>query len=85
MNHLPNSSLQTLLTQTPEEGFALAVKLAQKGVEVTQPSEEIRKVLRPTYSRNADSLTAASHVIAVHFQTVAAANNYWRAWMPYYQ
>lgn len=82
---MPNSSLQTLLTQTPEEGFALAVKLAQKGVEVTQPSEEIRKVLRPTYSRNADSLTAASHVIAVHFQTVAAANNYWRAWMPYYE
>lgn len=85
MNHLSSSPLQTLLTQTPEEGFALAVKLAQKGVEVTQPSEEIRKVLRPTYSRNADSLTAASQVIAVHFQTVAAANNYWRAWMPFYQ
>lgn len=85
VNKLPSQSLQTLLTQTPEEGFALAIQLAQKGVEVTQPSEEIRKVLRPTYARNADSLTAASHVIAVHFQTVAAANNYWRAWMPFYQ
>lgn len=82
---MPNSSLQTLLTQTPEEGFALAVKLAQKGVEVTQPDVEVRKVLRPTYARNADSLTAASQVIAIHFQTVAAANNYWRAWMPLYQ
>lgn len=82
---MPNPSLPTLLTQTPEEGFSLAVKLAQMGVEVTQPSEEVRKVLRPTYSRNADSLTAASQVIAIHFQTVAAANNYWRAWMPLYQ
>lgn len=82
---MPSPSLQTLLTQTPEEGFSLAVKLAQKGVEVTQPSEEIRKALRPTYSRNADSLTAASQVIAIHFQTVAAANNYWRAWPAYYQ
>ncbi|MEZ7173276.1 hexameric tyrosine-coordinated heme protein, partial [Sporosarcina sp. OR05] len=75
--------LQTLLTQTPEEGFALAVELAQIGIVVTQPSEEIRKVLRPTYSRNADSLTAAFQVIAIHFQTVAAANNYWRPWPSY--
>lgn len=82
---MTNSQLQTLLTQTPEEGFALAVKLAQKGVEVTQPSEEIRKVLRPTYSRNADSLTAVSQVIATHYQTIAAANNYWRTWGPFYQ
>lgn len=85
VNCMSMRSLQTLLTQTPEEGFALAVELAQKGVVVTQPSEEIRKVLRPTYSRDADSLTAASQVIAIHFQTVAAANNYWRAWSPYYQ
>ncbi|WP_438317128.1 hexameric tyrosine-coordinated heme protein [Sporosarcina sp. FA9] len=26
----------------------------------------------------ADSLTMASHVVATHFQTVAAANNYWK-------
>ncbi|WP_210468080.1 hexameric tyrosine-coordinated heme protein [Sporosarcina sp. 6E9] len=72
-----SKGLQTLLTQTPEEGFKLAVKLAQKGIEVTQPSEEIREMLRPVYSRNADSLTAASQVVAIHFQTVAFANNYW--------
>lgn len=81
---MPSHSLQTLLTQTPEEGFALAVKLAQKGVVVTQPSEEIRNGLRPTYSNNADSLIAASQVIAMHFQTIAAANNYWRTWTPFY-
>lgn len=71
-------SLTSLKTRTPEEGFELAIKLSQRGVEVTQPSEKIRKKLRPKYSRNADSLIAASHVIALNFQTVAAANNYWR-------
>ncbi|WP_262176815.1 hexameric tyrosine-coordinated heme protein [Saccharococcus sp. Marseille-Q5394] len=81
---MPSNPLQTLLTQTPEEGFALAVKLAQKGVGVTQPSEEIRKLLRPVYSKDADSLIAVSQVIAIHFQTIAAANNYWRPWTPPY-
>jgi len=69
--------IHTLQTRTPEAGFELAVKLAQKGVEVTQPNEAIRKKLRPKYSRNADSLIHASEVIAIHFQTVAEANNYW--------
>lgn len=67
----------SLKTSTPEEGFALAVRLSQKGVVVTQPSAEIRQRLRPMYSMNADSLIAVSEVIAINFQTVAAANNYW--------
>lgn len=67
----------SLKTSTPEEGFALAVRLSQKGVVVTQPSAEIRQRLRPMYAMNADSLIAVSQVIAINFQTVAAANNYW--------
>lgn len=69
--------ITTLKTKTPQEGFELAIMLAQKGVEYTQPSEEIRKKLRPKYSKNADSLIHASEVIAIHYQTVAKANNYW--------
>lgn len=76
---MSNGQLQTLRTKNPEEGYKLAVKLAQKGIEVTQPSEEIRQVLRPVYSRNADSLIAVSQVVAIHFQTVAFANNYWNS------
>lgn len=76
-------SLKSLQTDTPEEGFNLAVKLAQKGVEVTQPSVSIRKRLRPKYSKDADSLIAASQVIAIHYQTVAAANNYWKTRINY--
>ncbi len=70
--------ITSLKTNTVQEGFELAIKLSQKGVEYTQPSEEIRKRLRPWYSRNADSLIAASQVVAINFQTVAAANGYWR-------
>ena len=73
-----SNRITSLRTKTPQEGFDLAVKLAQKGVLVTQPSEAIRKKLRPKYSRDADSLIMASQVIAIHFQTVAAANNYWK-------
>lgn len=71
--------IKSLTTQTPQEGFELAIKLSQKGVEYTQPNEAIRKKLRPKYAQNADSLIAVSHVIATNFQTVAAANDYWKA------
>lgn len=72
-----NKWLPSLKTKTPQEGFELAIKLAQKGVEYTQPNEQIRRKLRPKYSRNATDLISASEVIAINFQTVAAANNYW--------
>ena len=69
--------LTTLKTSTPQEGFELAIKLARMGVKYTQPSDEVRTRLRPEYAGDAASLTAASQVVAVHFQTVAAANGYW--------
>lgn len=68
----------SLITPTPEAGFALAVKLSRKGVAVTQRDPEVRGKLRPVYANNADSLIAVSQVIAIHYQTIAAANNYWR-------
>lgn len=70
--------LTSLITQTPQEGFELAITLSRRGVKYTQPNPETLHKLRPIYAESADSLTAASHVIAVNFQTVAAANNYWR-------
>lgn len=73
-----NTWLTSLKTNTPQEGFELAIKLSQMGVKYTQPSEEVRKKLRPKYSKDAYSLIFASQVISVNFQTVAAANNYWK-------
>ncbi|HRN29018.1 MAG TPA: hexameric tyrosine-coordinated heme protein [Terrimesophilobacter sp.] len=70
--------LPSLITATPEEGFQLAITLSRRGVKFTQPDVSVLKKLRPDYANNADSLTAASHVVAINFQTVASANNYWR-------
>lgn len=70
--------LPTLITPDPETGFQLAIKLSRLGVKFTQPDAEVRDRLRPEYAEDADSLTAASQVVAINFQTVAAANNYWR-------
>jgi hypothetical protein len=68
----------SLIVPTPEDGFQLAIFLARKGVTETQPDKEVLKKLRPAYAHDPDSLIAASQVIAIHFQTIAAANNYWR-------
>jgi len=73
-----NKWLTSLKTRTPQEGFELAIELARKGVEYTQTSAEVRKKLRPKYAKDPESLTFASQVVAIHFQTVAAANNYWK-------
>ncbi|MCK9274308.1 MAG: hexameric tyrosine-coordinated heme protein [Syntrophales bacterium] len=72
-----NASL-SLITATPEEGFQLAITLSRKGVTETQPDIEVLKKLRPAYAHDPGSLIAASQVVAIHFQTIAAANDYWR-------
>ncbi len=69
--------LTSLKTSTPQEGFELAIKLSRMGVKYTQPDMEVLKRLRPEYANDPDGLTAASHVVALNFQTVAAANEYW--------
>lgn len=71
--------LTTLITATPQEGYELAITLSRRGVKYTQPDPTVLHKLRPEYAESADSLTAASQVIALNFQTVAAANNYWRS------
>lgn len=55
------------------------MKLSRIGVKTTQPDAEVRERLRPAYAEDPDSLIATSQVIAINFQTVAAANGYWRA------
>lgn len=70
--------LPTLTTASPQAGFELAVKLSRIGVKLTQPSDQVRSHLRAAYEQDSSQLISASHVIAVHFQTIAAANNWWR-------
>lgn len=70
--------LPTLKTATPEDGFDLAVKLARVAVKATQPDAAVRDRLRPEYAEDAGALIAVSQVVATHFATVAAANDYWK-------
>ena len=74
----PSSEDFSLITETPQEGFELALTLARKGVTSTQPDKEVLFMLRDVYSQDPDALIATSQVVAIHYQTVAAANNYWR-------
>lgn len=72
---VPNN---TLLTASPEEGRQLAMKLARLVIKATQPDEEVRKRLRDVYANDAGFLIQVSHVTAIEFATIAAANGYWR-------
>lgn len=83
MNRVPDSELVlvpggTLITATPEDGRALAITMARHSVHNIQPDLDVLVGGRPVYSTSPDSLVAVSQVIALEFQTVAAANNYWR-------
>ncbi len=71
--------LPSLQTETPQQGYELAVKLSRMAVKLTQPDAATRDRLRPEYAGDAEALIAVSQVVATHFATIAAANNYWRA------
>ena len=62
--------LDSLITETPQQGFELAITLSRRGVKYTQPDPEVLKELRAHYANSAEGLTAASHVVALNFQTV---------------
>lgn len=68
----------SLITATPEEGRALAIKLARLIVKATQPDDAVRARLRPIYAEDPAFLIQISHVVATEFATIAAANRYWR-------
>jgi len=68
----------TLITKTAEEGRALAIMLARNSIHAMQGELETLKSGRAQYAHDPHELIAASHVVAVEFATVAAANAYWR-------
>lgn len=72
------SWLPTLITETPEQGFDLALTMARRAVTTTQTDKEVLFDQRPVYSTDAASLIDVSGVASGWFGTIAAANDYWR-------
>ena len=70
--------LTSLITKTPQEGRELAIKMARKSIAAIQTDPEVRKKLRDDYANDSKQLIASANVVALEFQTVAAANNYWK-------
>ncbi len=73
---IPNNSL---LTDTPEAGRQLAIKMARLIIKATQPDEQKRNQLRDVYANDAMMLIAIGQTVATEFATIAAANHYWRS------
>lgn len=67
----------SLRTPNPTSGFELSIRLARLAVKATQPDADIRRSLRSDYDQNAGLLIENSQIVAVHFNTIAAANAYW--------
>lgn len=70
--------LPSLITAAPQEGRELAIKMARKTIAAIQTDPEARKKLRNDYANNTAQLIASANVVAIEFQTVAIANNYWK-------
>ena len=70
--------LESLLTKTPQEGRALAIMMARKTIGAIQTDPEKRKQMRPKYADDTAQLISSAQVVAIEFQTIAQANNFWR-------
>ena len=68
----------SLITATPEEGRALALAIVRNTVHNIQPELEALTEGRAHYAFDAGKLIGAAQVVTLEFQTIAAANNYWR-------
>lgn len=58
--------LTSLITETPQEGFELAMTLSRRGGKSTQSDPEVLHRLRADYANDANGLTTASQVIAIN-------------------
>ncbi|MBX7201924.1 MAG: hexameric tyrosine-coordinated heme protein [Bacteroidia bacterium] len=70
--------LESLITKTPQEGRALAILMARKTIAAIQTDPEKRKQLRAAYAEDTVQLISSAQVVAIEFQTIAQANNFWK-------
>ena len=70
--------LESLITKTPQEGRALAIMMSRKTIGAIQTDTEKRQKMRSDYADDTAQLISSAQVVAIEFQTIAQANNYWR-------
>jgi len=70
--------IPSLITETPAQGRELAIMMARKTIATIQPDADVRSRLRPDYGEDSTKLMQAGQIVAIEFQTIAAANDYWR-------
>lgn len=70
--------LQSLITDTPQQGRELAIMMARKSIAAIQTNSDTRKELRDNYATDTLQLIQSAAVIAQEFQTIAMANNFWK-------
>ena len=71
--------MPSLKTKTPAEGRELAMLIARKTIAAIQPDADVRAKLRSDYAEDTAKLMQAAQIVSLEFQTIAAANDYWRA------
>ncbi|HHX35163.1 MAG TPA: hypothetical protein GX719_07835 [Gammaproteobacteria bacterium] len=70
--------MPSLLTKTPLEGRTLAIKIVRKTIGAIQQDSGIKQAVREKYQDDPQLLMYAAELVAIEFETIAVANNYWR-------
>jgi|SRR5690606_19671592 len=68
----------SLITDTPLEGRQLAITLVRKTIGSIQKDADAKRRVRERYEEDPMMLMRAAELVALEFQVIAEANDYWR-------
>lgn len=68
----------SLITDTPLEGRQLAITLVRKTIGSIQKDGDAKMRVREKYEEDPMMLMRAAELVALEFQVIAEANDYWR-------
>ena len=70
--------MPSLITKTPLEGRMLAITIVRKTIGAIQKDADIKQAVREKYQDDPQLLMYATELVAMEFETIAKANDYWR-------
>lgn len=68
----------SLITDTPLQGRQLAITLVRKTIGSIQKDGDAKRRVREQYEEDPMMLMRAAELVALEFQVIAQANDYWR-------